>query len=189
MAPSHGENVTRLVTGDSQGEAPLRIHFPSKATVASRGAKLTKKESQQEPSLTVAAAIIQPDTRAKSFICIALDLDAPFPSMPIMSPIVHWMITDLKLSTDREAGGFIPLVAAGEPLMFWAAPEPPPMSGPHRYIFLLWEQPEGMTAETARESLGFQGNIGALARTRWDQEAAESKLGLGKAIAGNYFVV
>jgi len=62
-------------------------------------------------------------------------------------------------------------------------------NSPHRYVYMLWQQPEGITAESIREELGFpEEGAGLLARVRWDQEAFERRLGLGRVVAGNYFV-
>jgi hypothetical protein len=70
----------------------------------------------------------------------------------------------------------------------YAPPNPPAISGAHRYVFLLWEQPEGLTSEGAKSALGLPEEVGLGARVRWDQEKCETRLGLGKLLGGNYFV-
>lgn len=65
----------------------------------------------------------------------------------------------------------------------WVAPRPPPGAGPHRYVFLLYEQPEGFNGKT----LGWGGEVGRRQRVRFDIDGFEEKAALGKAVAGNWF--
>jgi phosphatidylethanolamine-binding protein (PEBP) family uncharacterized protein len=59
-------------------------------------------------------------------------------------------------------------------------PGPPPPSAPHRYVFLLYEQPEGF------EATKFP--ITYLKRMRYDLAAFEKEAELGPVIASNYFM-
>lgn len=76
------------------------------------------------------------------------------------------------------------------PLASWLAPAPPGFSAPHRYVFLVWEQPEKMSGEQVREKLGLgKGEAGLWGKTRWDVEGFVRKLKLGEVVAGTWMVV
>lgn len=209
--------------------AALRIHFPD-AVVSQPGAHLSKQESATAPSFSVSALALDnllfpncdlsPTTSAAShsssgsrrlsqdpgsllprYLVAGLDLDPPFPSFPVMGPILHSMQADLTLAADEldpeSADEFIPLqpatgedgAGASRPVAAYMGPAPPGLSSPHRYMFMMWEQPAGVTGERIRDEVGFgEEGVGLMTRMRWDQEAFERKLGLGRVVAGNYFV-
>ncbi|EAA32560.1 hypothetical protein GE21DRAFT_5537 [Neurospora crassa] len=152
------------------------------------------------------------------YMVICLDLDPPFPSFPVLAPILHSLEADLRLVTEELDAdeGYIYLTADEEeeargsdgishptrgerrtkPVVGYMGPKPPGVSSPHRYVFLCWEQPEGVTGQKVREVLGLNNNeggeegedVGLAKRVRWDQEGFEKMLGLGDVVAGNYFV-
>ena len=62
------------------------------------------------------------------------------------------------------------------------------MSGPHRYLFLLWEPPEGASNETTKSALCIKDTVGLTERLQWNEEEFEKKGGLGDVIAVNYSV-
>ena len=71
----------------------------------------------------------------------------------------------------------------------WGPPRPPAISGPHRYVFMVFEQPDGVTAERVKEEMGWveKLELGLWDRIRWDQAVFEEKLGLGGVVAGGGF--
>lgn len=70
----------------------------------------------------------------------------------------------------------------------WIGPEPPPGSGPHRYVFLLYEQPEGFEAAGKKYAPAEGKEMGIWGRVRFDLDGFEREVGLGKAVAANYFL-
>ena len=65
------------------------------------------------------------------------------------------------------------------------APSKRMSSSPHRYAFMLWEQPKGAIDENIQESLGLCEDLASLVtRKKWDQEDFENRLGLGRVLAG-----
>jgi phosphatidylethanolamine-binding protein (PEBP) family uncharacterized protein len=173
---------------DQQGKVYLKIHF-SDAIVAEPKARLSRATSKDAPFLSLSNAVMK--TKDAKYIAVAIDLDAPFPSFPVLGPICHCIQTDLQASGEPDSDGFVKLEAGGiDPVVPYIKPAPPPLSSPHRYVFLVWEQPEGGEAEKVRNALGLTKDPGIAARVRWDEEGFEKKVGLSsEPLAGNYFLV
>jgi len=64
----------------------------------------------------------------------------------------------------------------------YAGPEPPPMSKPHRYVFLLYEQPEGLDAGKGGKK------VGIWPRMRWDPGKFAREVKLGEVVAGSWIL-
>lgn len=169
----------------------LRIHFPeADVGTGNHGVKLARQAAAPAPALSILRSSLGLTPPEGKFVVAALDLDAPFPSLPFMSPLLHALDVDHTLGEAADAE-WAPLVApAGhEPIAPWIPSTPPPGSGPHRYVFLVWEQPAGLTAAQVRSELVLAENVGMWARLRFDEEGFEKKLGLGKILAANFFLV
>lgn len=114
---------------------------------------------------------------------VSLDLDGPFPSFTVLSPILHWIQPGLKAVQD-ESGSSV-LKAEAPFVANYIGPSPPPGSAPHRYTFFLYEQPEDFDvkkyAPAAGKPMGFYG------RVRFDLDAWGMDVGLGDIVAGTYF--
>ena len=164
-----------------------------------RGAKRDSTEGQDDDD---------DDDGVPRYMIVTLDLDAPFPSFPVMSPILHGIQADLVLDTaaldaDQEFIPFQTLPAAGRKhkvggrtVVRYMGPAPPPPSSPHRYVCMLWAQPGGLSGRKICEVLALSasggsesevgteaggdeaGEVGILERVRWDEEEFERKLGL-----------
>lgn len=185
--PAVPASITQILKQcDTDKTATLRLHYPT-TTVITPGTKLSKQESNPAPTISISSSIAK-STTAK-YVAFGIDLDAPFPSMPILAPILHGIQTDLTTEGEPDADGFVKLAAAVKPVVPYGPPGPPPISGPHRYVFLVWEQPQDLTSDGIKKQLGLPEEIGLSGRIRWDQDACEKKLGLGAALGGNYFVV
>lgn len=163
----------------------LRIHYPE-TTVLEAAANLTVAASKPTPTLSMSAAALKSAPGTK-YLAVSIDLDAPFPSFAVLGPALHGLHVDLVAGA-VDADGFAPLEGTAQWLVPYVGPGPPKPSAPHRYVFMVFEQPEGMDAAKIKSVLGFGQEVGLMARIRWDEEAAEKKLGLGEAVAGNYFL-
>jgi len=154
------------------------------------GTEKVKEQGQYLPRAIAASAptIAFPGaTPGKKYIIINVDLDAPFASLPFMSPIAHWIKHDLSTTspvstaTSPQEGV---LESETKTLAEWAPPRPPPGAGPHRYVFCLYEQPADFTLE----SIAPVGEMTRLGRMRFDFEGFQKKAGLGSVVAGAWFV-
>ncbi|KAL1880280.1 hypothetical protein Plec18167_003683 [Paecilomyces lecythidis] len=115
---------------------------------------------------------------SKTYMVVGLDIDAPFPSLDILGPILHWIQPGMR--TENA------VLKATEPFVAnYIGPAPPPGSSPHRYIFFLYEQPAGF--EGSRYAPPDGQNLSNWHRMRFDLDAWEKKTQLGPVLAANYF--
>ncbi|KAJ5958352.1 uncharacterized protein N7479_005502 [Penicillium vulpinum] len=138
------------------------------------GTWLPRKSAQKPPKLFFAGA--NPTT---TYLVVSLDIDAPFPAFTILSPILHWIQSDIQLIGNAALAFDAPFVAN------YIGPAPPPASAPHRYLFLLYEQPEGFDL-TAHAPVAGR-TVSNSNRMRYDLDAWAEKVNLGLPVAFNYF--
>ncbi|KAJ5512377.1 Protease inhibitor (Tfs1) [Penicillium fimorum] len=138
------------------------------------GTWLPRKETQELPKLSFAGA-----NTTSTYLVVSLDIDAPFPSFVILSPILHWIQSDIKVTSEGAFEFDAPFVAN------YIGPAPPPISAPHRYLFLLYEQPEAFDL-TAYAPTGGR-NVSNSSRMRYDLDAWAEEIKLGPPVAFNYF--
>jgi phosphatidylethanolamine-binding protein (PEBP) family uncharacterized protein len=161
----------------------LKIEFPN-TTATTPGQTVAKELALSAPKLH-----LQSTDHDKTYLAVSLDPDAPFPSFPLLGPILHECQTGLAGTDGATDGGWTRLAAAEGPAASWIAPNPPSISGPHRYVFLVWEQPQGVTLEKIRQMMGWgEGNVGLGKRVRWDLDGFVRKAGLGEVVGGAWFV-
>jgi phosphatidylethanolamine-binding protein len=145
-------------------------------TIRNRVSSHTVSEAKSAPELSF-------DVASGTYMVINLDLDAPFPSFNVLSPILHWLQPGLQPQT---ADGVTKLLSQDTPWMVnYAGPGPPPGSAVHRYIFLLYEQPAAFDPKEWAPPEGT--SVGRWNRIRYDLGAFEKKIGLGPVLAANYF--
>jgi phosphatidylethanolamine-binding protein (PEBP) family uncharacterized protein len=160
----------------------LKISFPG-TNITAAGHKVSKQDARATPELSLKS----PTPPSKTYICVSLDPDAPFPSFPFLGPALHSIQTGLSAEAESDNDGWVKLRAGGKPVVHWAPPAPPGISAPHRYVFLLWEQPEGLTDEKIRQQMGWGTVVGLTSRARWDQAGFEARFGLEDFVGGNWF--
>lgn len=66
----------------------------------------------------------------KLYTIFMLDPDAPSRDYPVVSPMLHYMVINAPYADN----------AAGETLLPYLTPAPLPVTGYHRYVFLVYEQ-------------------------------------------------
>jgi phosphatidylethanolamine-binding protein (PEBP) family uncharacterized protein len=117
----------------------------------------------------------------KTYLVISLDLDAPFISVPILGPILHWLQGGFKVSASAPGK----LESTEAPVAEYIAPAPPPGAAPHRYVFFLYEQPAGFEGKKFAPANGKPFPVTSRMFTSLDDW--EKKIGLGEVLALNYF--
>ena len=157
-----------------KGRKSDHISLQESPSVCSVYTSLTRSPSEAQGIPTIAWN----GTSAQKLIVICLDVDAPFPSFAPLSPALHWLQDSFTASSNGE------LVSSEPAIAFWAGPGPPPISGPHRYIFLLYEQPADFDAKLFVKASGY----GIRDRMRWNFSKFEKQAKLGSAVAATYFL-
>ncbi|EXJ75727.1 uncharacterized protein A1O5_00234 [Cladophialophora psammophila CBS 110553] len=162
------KSVLSLIENDNSNI----LHLAFGSQKMKPGDKIPKGEAQGLPTLGWNAPSKQ------KFLVISLDLDAPFPSFAPLSPALHWLQAGLAAQ-----GAGDDLTSPDPAIAFWAGPGPPPISSPHRYIFLLYEQPADFDPRMFTKTRGF----GIRDRMRWDLSRFEKQAKLRPAVAATYF--
>lgn len=115
---------------------------------------------------------------------MCLDIDAPFPSFSVL-PALHWIQSGLKASSSSDGAGASTLSSTEPFIVDYAAPGPPPISAPHRYVFLLYEQPADFDVKRYAPPEGKK--VGIRPRMRYSLDVWEKEARLGPVLAVNYF--
>ncbi|KAF8989101.1 phosphatidylethanolamine-binding protein [Cyathus striatus] len=120
-------------------------------------------------------------TKCGPFVIAAVDPDAPTPQNPTNAQIRHFLGGNF---VPAQVGPLIstPLLKNSTPAVSdFKQPTPPAGSDPHRYVFLLFEQPRGFNAQTlVTPSTSIENfNISSFA----------AAVGLGNPIAGTFMRV
>ena len=92
------------------------------------------------------------------------------------------------LKPKLNANGGTNLIAADDTpfISDYAGPGPPPGSAPHRYVFLLYDQPEAL--DPVKLAAPGRKKIGMMPRIKYDLNAFVEAVGLGPVVACNHFV-
>lgn len=120
----------------------------SKAEPVAMGNQLTIKGTQSKPTVHFAPerAALKP---SDLLTLVVTDPDAPSRTEKKWSEFCHYVESDIKIS-ETEGG----ILENGKVLQSYVGPAPPPGTGPHRYVFLLYRQPVGVTASKLTEIKG-----------------------------------
>ncbi|ORY55699.1 phosphatidylethanolamine-binding protein [Pseudomassariella vexata] len=142
----------KLVPGSAAGLIPenftpttqLGVSFAGKAVEV--GNFFCAGECKQPPSISFAA---EPDALPKmSYTLILADPDAPTPDDPKFAFWRHWVVPGL-----HPLSGENTVVAETKPaLTAYLGPGPKDESKPHRYLFLLFREPESL--DLSKEDVG-----------------------------------
>ncbi|KAF8148254.1 phosphatidylethanolamine-binding protein [Crassisporium funariophilum] len=109
------------------------------------------------------------------FVVAAVDPDAPTPQTPTSAQIRHFLGGNFVLEPSTLLRNTTPAISN------FLQPTPPAGSDPHRYVFLLFEQPQGFNAETLVTSTT------SIALFNISQFAGA--VGLGQPIGGTFMLV
>ncbi|KAL7928253.1 putative protease inhibitor [Trichoderma chlorosporum] len=168
------ESALALIENDSSKILGITI---GAHRIVTPGQHVPKADAQSAPELSFNAA-------TGTYIIVCLDLDAPFRSFSLLSPINHWIQSGLVPKPTGD--GILKLQFEDTPaIAFYAGPGPPPRSSPHRYVFILYEQPVDFD-HTLHICTGGK-PISTIQRIRYDLSAFEKEAKLGPVVACNYF--
>ena len=148
---------------------------PGGAPVA-EGALLGKAATRRAPSVSFVG---RPGAR---YTLVMVDPDAPSPTRPTNAEWLHWIAVNLSPSDAPYSGGKGGKKGGGTAteVVKYAGPGPP--AGAHRYMLVLFEQPEGAGAPAVM----LRGGKTKRAKFSTRAFAAANRL---RPVAGTYFVV
>ncbi len=143
-----------LIPQDFTPTIHLGVQFPSKPIA--NGILVRVRDVQSPPTISLSLSSFSQDAATPSsqtqshnqhFTLMLLDPDAPTPDDPKFAYWRHWVVTNIpatSLEKKGEAGSEKgDVVGTGKTLTQYLAPGPKDESGPHRYLFLLFREPEG----------------------------------------------
>ncbi|KAI5457811.1 putative protease inhibitor [Mariannaea sp. PMI_226] len=140
------------------------------------GQFIPRADATPEPELSFSGL-----SPSKTYMVVSLDPDAPFPSFSVLGPALHWIQPGLQVGADNSTS----LKATAPFVADYVGPGPPPGSSPHRYIFLLYEEPAGFDGKKFAPANGQK--MGIKGRIRYDLDAWAKQVSLGPVLACNYF--
>lgn len=112
--------------------------------------------------------------KAKKYVLVMVDPDAPSRIKPTAANWRHWLVVDLK-GASLQTGEL-----DGTTLTDYHPPSPPPNSGFHRYQFMVFEQPPNKQVSLLQKERSSRG--------KWDLHAFTSRFSLGEAVATQVFL-
>ncbi|KAG7303643.1 hypothetical protein JYU34_012174 [Plutella xylostella] len=146
-------------------EASVSVEYPSGAVV-SHGNVLTPTQVKDVPTVAWDAA---PD----AFYTLAMtDPDAPSRKEPKFREWHHWLVGNIPGAA----------AAAGDTLSAYVGSGPPPGTGLHRYVFLVYKQPGKLSFDEPRLTNTSGDNRGGFSISKFAK-----KYNLGDPIAGNFY--
>ncbi|AEO66257.1 7dab5a10-4ed7-4200-a87e-662dec82b238 [Thermothielavioides terrestris] len=139
---------SKVIPADFVPAVALDVRYPTKHI--SNGTLVRVSEVGDVPSISVspiptadaaATAPPSPASPKSKFTFMLIDPDAPTPDDPKFGYWRHWVVTNIDIDLDA-AGEGTSVLDRGRTLTRYLAPGPRDESGPHRYLFLLFREPE-----------------------------------------------
>ncbi|KAF2105985.1 phosphatidylethanolamine-binding protein [Lophiotrema nucula] len=119
----------------------LRISFGAKAVPA--GNLFRASECKLAPTVTIQTE--RNDTSSQLYTLLLVDPDAPTPDDPKFAYWRHWVVSSIQptqTTTEYEN-----VVKSGKTLTEYLGPGPKDECKPHRYLFLLYREPQGFEVQ------------------------------------------
>ncbi|KAF9568956.1 PEBP-like protein [Agrocybe pediades] len=158
-------------------EDTIDVAFPSVTVVP--GVLLTTDQTAMFPTLTLTAANTSnsSDANTTAWVVALVDPDAPTPQNRSISQFLHFLGGDFTV----DGSGLLSNTSPA--LMEFTPPAPPPGSDPHRYVLLVFDQPDNFDTD------GPTFVNSTTPRTNFNISVFAQEVALGAPIAGNYFLV
>ncbi|RDL38445.1 PEBP-like protein [Venustampulla echinocandica] len=146
------------VIDDFQPKCVIVPYYGRKGRPVSLGNKFKPSKTKHKPSLRIYC----PDMRETLGLTLVLtDPDAPERDNSKLSEYCHWIGIVIGLSSSDELGQYFDLDAVVDhdwvenEVVEYQAPNPPPKTGYHRYVFVLLEgDTSNLTAPSDRKHWG-----------------------------------
>jgi len=146
------------------------------------GQERTPTQCQNQPVLSVAEGV----SADKQYTVILTDPDAASRAKPEYREWVHLVVVNVPV-VKQDDDTFLFDTASGETVIEYIGSAPPPDTGLHRYVFLVYEQTKAITvSECGQEKLIAKGGNGD-GRPKFSAKTFASKNGLDTLVAGNFY--
>ncbi|KAG9222016.1 hypothetical protein CCMSSC00406_0010381 [Pleurotus cornucopiae] len=178
LSGTSNTNPPSYVSGEVLKLQAIQAHFKNAGIVpdgvgeTSPGQSLTRAQVASAPTFTVTPGS---GSLSGTYTLAMVDF-GPVGSDQSKGVTRHWLVNGLTITNSAFSN------TSAVAITQYAGPAPPAGSGPHRYAFLLWEQPSTFTAPAAFS----QPNMGV---STFDVNAYATDAKLGAVIAGNYITV
>ncbi|KAI0345129.1 PEBP-like protein [Trametopsis cervina] len=155
----------------------LEVSFPGKSgrpVKVHAGEHVHRNDTAGAPRFTLVGGL----PRHERYVVATVDLDHPTPQDPSLAQVRHFLGGNFR---PVWVGPKQQLVNTTAALSDWFQPSPPEGSDPHRYVFLVFDQPASWATQTlvTPNTTILQFNISSFA----------AGVGLGNPIAGTYMHV
>ena len=132
-----------IIPGNFNPILDLGVTFPS-GLAPQQGTLARVSQINEQPRISISSP--QPLSNL-TYTFMMIDPDAPTPDDPKFAYWRHWVVTSIPSPSASASSDDI--IASGTTLTQYLAPGPKDESGPHRYLFLLFEEKEGRGLEKA----------------------------------------
>ncbi|XP_054157291.1 protein D3-like [Oppia nitens] len=164
MSPLRRDGIVPDII-DSIPKDKLTIKYPSGVEV-NYGNELTPTQVKDQPQVN------WPTESGAYYTLVMTDPDAPSRTDPQYGQVKHWLTINIP-GTD---------ISQGHALAEYIGSGPPPESGLHRYIFLVYKQPG--VFQTDEKPVTNRSREG---RMKWDVREWAKNHNLGEPVACNYY--
>lgn len=123
---------------DSCGDVVISVQFtdPNGANASAPlhfGQLLTRAQTRRAPRVS------WPSEAGRFYTLLMTDPDAPSGRWPFLGEVRHWLVGNVPGGDDGGGSATSDAMAGDELTAYWP-PGPPPLSGVHRYVLLVFEQ-------------------------------------------------
>ncbi|KAK4247311.1 phosphatidylethanolamine-binding protein [Corynascus novoguineensis] len=141
---------SKVIPSDFTPSFLLNVRFPGADADTRHGALMRVSQVQSAPALSITTSNLSnsgaaPPPTTTTYTLMMIDPDAPTPNDPKFAYWRHWVVAHIPLPVgkDEAESRVLQLDEDGRVLTQYLAPGPKDESRPHRYLFLLFAEPEG----------------------------------------------
>ncbi|KAI5121061.1 hypothetical protein M0805_008577 [Coniferiporia weirii] len=175
-------NVTEVAEITFNPSVLLEVAFPQASgpdVLVHAGVQLPRNDTAIPPVFGVQHST-STHSISGTFVVAMVDLDPPTPQMPTEAQIRHFLGGNFALGRP-DARGLSLLSNSTPALSDFLQPTPPAGSDPHRYVFLLFQQPPNFNSQTEVNATTSVENFNI------SQFALD--VGLGNPLGGSFMLV
>ncbi|TRM70370.1 phosphatidylethanolamine-binding protein [Schizophyllum amplum] len=145
------------------------------------GVLLTRNQTKFIPEFSISN--ITEDDGEKTYVVVQVDPDAHTPQNPDVAQVRH--LLGGNYTTDGTAATGLALRNSSVAVSEWMRPSPPAGSDPHRYVILLYAQPDNFSAASIAPLVPVNASSSPL---HFNLSEFAQATGLGLPVAGTYFL-